>query len=218
MSTNARNQPSRATVTTMIRSVGVRGNMCRWGRVMAAARSARMDDGSLQAFRRLIRAEALARAGKPIPSSTADQAAAIMETFFARAETSVRILTGGLNARIYGTNEVIVEAKKFLYNRQSSLSIIFLEPQNQRLLSRHPLLSSLNEYDNVHLFETKREFAELVSFHFSVLDRHAYRFKNEIGSHSSVTSFGDVAFAGRLIDVFERLRDLSIPVRLLQLA
>jgi hypothetical protein len=90
-----------------------------------------VDDPSLTAFRNQVRSESIERRGRAIPSGTAEQASIIIEIFFAIAQSDVRVLTGDLDARVYGKDGVIVEAKKFLANRERSLSIIFLKAQER---------------------------------------------------------------------------------------
>src|SRR4051794_18311148 len=101
-----------------------------------------MDEHPLSVFRELIRAESIEKSGRPIPSSTADQASIVLETFFSHGTQSVRIVTGRLNHKVYGTEDIIVEAKKFLVDPGRHLTIVFLEKTEPRFLKRHPLLSA----------------------------------------------------------------------------
>jgi hypothetical protein len=177
-----------------------------------------VDDPSLTAFRNQVRSESIERRGRAIPSGTAEQASIIIEIFFAIAQSDVRVLTGDLDARVYGKDGVIVEAKKFLANRERSLSIIFLKAQEPTIVEQHPLLASLRSYKNVHLFNAPPNISETAEFHCSVVDDHSYRLKTDIGSHVSVTTFGDPRLAARLISVFTRLQYVSKPVFSLQAA
>jgi hypothetical protein len=177
-----------------------------------------VDNPSLNAFRDQVRTESIQRRGRAIPSGTAEQASVIIEIFFAIAQSKLRVLTGDLDARVYGKEGVIVEAKKFLANRERSLSVIFLKEQDPMIAEQHPLLASLRSYKNVHLFNAPSEVAEAAQCHCSVVDDHAYRIKTDIGSHVSVTAFGDPVFAARLITLFARLQSVTKPIFSLQAA
>jgi hypothetical protein len=160
----------------------------------------------------MIRSEATAKAARPIPSSTAEQAAIIVETLFAYASASVHILTGNLNARIYGANGVMVEAKKFLALKNTTLSIVFLEPQHPSVWQSHPLLDWLKYNSNVEAFVCPAEISEQIAFHFVAADCNSYRFKAMGTSHTSVTAFGDYAFAKKLVKIYHRLKSISRPL------
>jgi hypothetical protein len=174
--------------------------------------SERMDELSLASFRSMIRRRSALNDKEPIPSTSAAQAAIVMETSFARAQQSVKILSGGLNARTYGSPGVIVEAKKFLANRRSKLEIVFLEPQEDDFFRTRPLLSSFSNNRNVDLYFAGQERREKIRFHFSVVDQDSYGFKTDIGRHESITAFGDVDFAITLARTFDRVARLSEPV------
>ena len=175
-----------------------------------------MNGDNVAGFRAVLRRASRLRTGEPIPSSTPDQAALVLETFFASANSSVRIVTGRLNARIYGRDPVIIEAKKFLADRNRVLEIIFLSEVRPRIVDVHPLLASLRYNDNVRLFHASKLAHDTFLFHFCVADSDAYRLKREPDSHASITAFGDEAFASKLIEVFALLRENSTEINLAQ--
>jgi hypothetical protein len=172
-----------------------------------------MDDGNLGRFQAILRRESQLRTGEPIPSGTPAQAALVLETFFASANSAIRIVTGHLNARIYGRDPVIVEAKKFLADRSRTLEILFLSEVRPNIIVVHPLLAALRHNDNMSLYQAQVELAQAFPFHFSVVDRDAYRFKKDAISHGSIIAFGDLDFAGKLLRVFSGLRNQSTPIR-----
>jgi hypothetical protein len=172
-----------------------------------------MDEGNLDRFQAVLRRESRLKTGEPIPSSTPAQASLVLETFFASANSAIRVVTGRLNARVYGRDHVIIEAKKFLADRSRSLEIIFLSEMRPRIVDVHPLLSSLKHNDNIHLFQAPPGSENNLSFHFAIMDDDSYRFKKDAGSHGSITAFGDPEFAAKLLRVFAFLRAKSREIR-----
>jgi hypothetical protein len=69
----------------------------------------------------------------------------LVEAMFANAQKSVRIMTGELNARVYGTPEVIREASQFLANSEHSVQIVVESSCDDGEIARHPLLSTIQE-------------------------------------------------------------------------
>jgi hypothetical protein len=173
-----------------------------------------MDDDSLSDFRALLRRESQRRTGTLISSGTPAQAAVVMEVLFATAQEAVRIVTGGLNARIYGHENVIVEAKKFLTDKSRSLTIIFLSKPDPMITRIHPLLASLRYNDNVRVLQAAPETVEVGPPHFTVVDKDAFRLKRDAFSHGAIVAFGDKTLSGTLLKMFSLLegrgRDIEI--------
>lgn len=186
-------------------------NQLGWG--IAMARSPRLDERPNASFRQMIRSAALRRDARPIPTSSPEQASIIIETFFATASSAVRIVTAGLNARIYGSEGVLVEAKKFLASSDHRLEVIFLKPHPAAIWHTHPLLRMASENRNVYAGYVQEYITTTLSFHFSVVDNDIYRFKSDSNGHSSIVSFGDKELAKTLIDIFHRLRSVSIEIK-----
>ena len=176
-----------------------------------------MDDDRLSDFRALLRRESHRRTGAMISSGTPAQAAVVMEVFFATANEAVRIVTGGLNARIYGHENVIVEAKKFLADKTRSLTIIFLSDVDERLTRVHPLLSALRYNENARVLQASLDTANTVPFHFTIVDNDTFRLKREAASHESIVAFGDTTISESLLKMFSLIEQRSRTVRMLEM-
>ena len=61
-----------------------------------------------------VRRAAISRNGEPLYNGSVDHAAVLAEAMFTHAEKSVDILTGELNARVYGGAAVVDRVKEFL--------------------------------------------------------------------------------------------------------
>lgn len=156
------------------------------------------------------------RDGTPLPNGTLDHARMLMEAMFRTASKSLRILTGTLNARVYGTPEAIERAKQFLANPAHTLSIIFEEPFTAEQADRHPLLAAVRHFPNVKLYSLKPELRDRISSHFAVTDEDSYRYEADKTKPSAVAAFGDKeGMAGTLTKTFDLLTAIgSTPLRL----
>jgi hypothetical protein len=164
----------------------------------------------MKAYRDVLTIKAARPDGHPIPCSGPEQAAAALQMFFSIANRSMRIVTGGLNARIYGQPPVIAEAKRFLADGSHTLEIIFLEPVDNQKVVRHPLLAEILGWNNVHLFRINPSPDRHFGFHFTLADDNlAYRFKEDVDKHASIVAFGDAKFSSTLLNAFRRLRSNS---------
>jgi hypothetical protein len=173
-----------------------------------------MLDGGLSDFRELLKRESQRKTGRVISSSTPEQAAVVLEVFFATATSAVRIVTGGLNARVYGHENVIVEAKKFLADRSRSLQILFLNPMPPKLPYIHPLIGALLQNDNLVVMQADDEVNKVMRLHFSVVDMTAFRLKKDTDAHASIVSFGDTTLSNSLVSIFSELEKRSQKIEL----
>ena len=147
-----------------------------------------------------------------IPTSTAQQASIIIENMFNTAEKSIRILTGGLNPRVYGTAGVIQEAANFLSNQCTTMEIIFINPISNNKIFSHRLINTIIHNSNFYIYRLKEDMKKDISFHFCVVDGKTYRFKSEPHKHFSIASFGDTELAQHLENVFLTVKENSTPI------
>ena len=161
-----------------------------------------MTDPMLLNYGNLIAQRIEKRDGTPIPNGTLAHASLLVEAMFRHASSAVRILTGELNARVYGTPEVISRAQEFLANSEHTLEIIFEGDFDDAELKRHPLLASVNP-SNVKLFRLNADLKSKVRAHFAIMDTDSYRFEADKLKPSAVAAFGDKSFARDLLNVFE---------------
>ena len=62
-----------------------------------------------------------------IPNSGIEHAEVLIKNLFSHAENEVRILTGSLNARVYGTSEVLKSVDEFLHSGSNKKIKILLQ-------------------------------------------------------------------------------------------
>jgi hypothetical protein len=173
----------------------------------------------LRDYRALIARSIRERDGSPIPNGTLAHATVLMEAMFQTASRKIRILTGELNPRVYGTPEVVAYSRQFLADSDHSLEIIFEGDFDENQAARHPLLSAAGPGANLRLWKLKPDFRSRVISHFALMDDDTYRFEADKTKSSAVAAFGNKEFTKVLSDVFQTLRDRAcIEMRLPVLA
>jgi hypothetical protein len=157
-------------------------------------------------YRALILERLQARDGTPIPNGTIAHAALLVEAMFKNASDKIRILTGELNARVYGAPEIVAAARQFLADADHSLEIIFECEFNDNDAARHPLLAALGPGANVTLWRLEPKFRQAVTAHFALMDEDSYRYEADKTKDSAVAAFGDREFTESLIRLFENMK------------
>lgn len=166
---------------------------------------------NLDAYRNQVQSIAADRSGGAIYNGSLDHAAIVVETLFSNAKQNVMILTGNLNARVYGRNDVILQAELFLVSDASNRMRIILEedkPENREL---HPLLKRLSSYRGLSLKYAPPDLQASYEFHFVAADNDCYRFERDKTKSSAIAAFGDAERAPILTDFFEKTWDQCRP-------
>ena len=168
-------------------------------------------------YRDLIAKRIADRDGTPLPNGTLLHAAMLMEAMFSAASKSIRILTGSLNARVYGSPEVIACARQFLATSGHTLEVIFEDELDDDAVARHPLLASLGPGANVRLWKLDPTLRKKITSHFALMDDDSYRFEADKAKPSAIAAFGDRAFCKSLSTFFEALKkygckEIRLPV------
>lgn len=163
----------------------------------------------IKAYRDHIKRLASERNGETVFNGSADHAAVIMESLFSSAQKCVRILTGDLNAKVYGATPVVQRARQFLGHEDHKIQIIV---EDLNVSGSHPLVEELADEDGFEMYQLDADVAQRVSFHFSTADDDCFRFEREKNSHAAIAAFGDADTTQHLNSVFDDLLELSAPV------
>lgn len=170
------------------------------GRYTAAFEGRAMDD-----YREDVERLAVLRTGEAFYNSSIDHAAVIIEKMFRHAKSEICIITKQLNGRVFGQDQVVDEARRFLSNANHSVKILMEDGPNS-LSEGHPLVQELKQHPAG--YEIKRLPNDLmadVQYHFTVADDDSYRFEPNKNEWVAVASFGDKKGAKRLREVFDAL-------------
>jgi hypothetical protein len=146
------------------------------------------------------------RKGDPFPNGTSEHASLLVKEFFRTATRSIRILTTDLNARVYGTPDIVAVARQFLASREHVLEVIFDGEIGQDEITYHPLLGHVGCKNNVHLWRLTPEAASGIRSHFILMDDDSYRLEPDKERPSGIAAFGDREFSQRLSSIFENLK------------
>lgn len=168
---------------------------------------------TLEQYRELVQKLARKRDGEAFYNESLDHAAIIAENMFGHAHDRVSILTGKLDARVYGPETVIEKAKIFLVDPKHSLRILIEDGVEE--LKNHPLMNliraiapsdnTLGKHGNVEIRQVPDRVKSSYQFHFLVADGDSYRFEQNKAQPVAVAAFGEPKGATNLEGIFNRL-------------
>ncbi len=162
-------------------------------------------------YRERVKNAARARNGDPVYNGSMEHASVLVEAMFAHAHHEVCVLSGELNARVYGREDVVEQANLFLADPQHRAQFLVEEPEALDWVN-HPLLNALSDNDNVEVRSVPREMQSRYRFHLIVMDNDSYRFEKDRSEPVAIAAFGDAIGAENMRDIFNKLWSVSTPV------
>lgn len=163
---------------------------------------------NLEQYRARIKFVANERIGEPIYNASAEHAAIIVEQLLLIAQRDIRILSGDLNSRVYGTPGVVQRAREFIGHSQRRIRILL---EKDTLSPSHPLIESFDGDQEVEIRILPPSIAETLKFHAMTADEDCYRFEPEKDNHVAVAAFGNAPVTANLNSIFETLWRESTP-------
>lgn len=163
----------------------------------------------IKEYREHVRILASRREGVPIYNGSAEHATIIVEELFSSASQHVRILSGELNARIYGNPHVVQRAKEFLGHSDHHLDILV---ERCTFSASHPLIEEIGDAPNLTISHIIPEVSALIRYHFMTADEDCFRFEEEKESNIAVAAFGDRDSTGNLNSIFDAIKTSSVPI------
>jgi hypothetical protein len=157
-------------------------------------------------YAELIQSSIAKRDGTPIPNGTIEHATMLIEAMLRNGKNSVRILTGELNARLYGTEQIILAARQFLSDFNRKLEIVVEGKSEDKELILNPLIIAIKSSPNLNIWRLKPERRDQLKSHFSLMDDDSYRYEPNKEEPSAIAAFGDKPFTETLLKVFEGLK------------
>ncbi|WP_417824395.1 hypothetical protein [Thalassospira lucentensis] len=157
----------------------------------------------MDAYTKKVRLVALERDGKPIYNSSLDHAAILSAAMFEHASNEVCILTGKLDAKVYGREGVVENARIFLSRPDRKIRVLVehLEEVDQK---DHPFTKEFSDNSDVEIRALNVD-QHKVPFHFIVMDRDSYRFEKDKNVPSAVAAFGDSKGGENLTRIFDEM-------------
>jgi hypothetical protein len=138
-------------------------------------------------FREHVRALAALRQGDLIYNATPDHASVIIEQLFASANDHARILSGELQASIYGNPNIVQRAKEFLGHSDHHLEILV---ERHTFNRTHPLIAEIGRAQNLTISAIKPDVSARIGYHFMTADDDCYRFERRKDSCVAIAAFG----------------------------
>ena len=166
----------------------------------------------LEEYKKHVTRLAKERMGEAVNNATNEHAAIVIAQMFKSAHSQISILTGKLNARLYGREEVVEEAKLFLAHSDHQLRIL-IEDADENISVAHPLLSALRGNTNVEIRFVPREVKAGYPYHFLVMDDDSYRFVPDKDQNAAVAAFGDRTGAEKMTEIFTLLWPKGLAIR-----
>lgn len=163
----------------------------------------------IKEYREHVKTLASLRTGDPIYNGSPEHAAIVVEQMFASAHSAVRLVTGDLNARVYGTSGVVQRAREFLGHSDHTLEILV---EHRTFSDTHPLIEELAGQPNFTILQLPASVSEVLKFHFMTADDDCFRFEAEKNSHAAVAAFGDKETAVHLNGIFATLSAAARPI------
>ena len=168
---------------------------------------------TLDEYRDRVNRIAGKRSGGAIYNGSLEHAAVVVEALLTNANREVMILTGNLNTRVYGRDDVVMQAKLFLANNADNRLRILMEEDDMRNRRLHPLLRELSEYEGFSVRHVPEGIQAAYGFHFVAADDDCYRFERDKSKPFAIAAFGDKKGGGGLASFFDkawdRCRDLT---------
>lgn len=165
----------------------------------------------IETYKEKVKLAAEARNGDPVYNGSIDHAAVLVEAMFKYAQKEVCILSGELNARVYGRASVVEQANLFLADPGHKAKIL-VEDETCLDWTNHPLLEALHDNSNVEFKVVPQELSNRYQFHLTVMDGDSYRFEKDKSEPVAIAAFGDKKGGENMQNIFSILWDASTAI------
>ncbi|WP_369157015.1 hypothetical protein [Candidatus Thiodiazotropha sp. LNASS1] len=164
------------------------------------------------------------RINRRIPNGQPVNAEVLLSTMFRYASSEIRIYSGGLNDRVYGTDGLIESASKFLSDPYSTLQILLqtsMTPHDFESLRLGQLINSLRDKERHGCVEVRNaigNYASSAAKHFATMDYTGFRYEFNHQACEAIANFNEPDTADKLNRAFDRAFKLSgTPNRVLEI-
>jgi len=175
-------------------------------------------ENSVNRYEIMVKKLADIKSSELIPNGGTAHAEVLIENIFAHAQDVVRIFSGQLNARIYGSSSVIDEAREFLQSgvgKRIKVLVQDLGEEKSNLLKTHKLISMCLEVDpGACEFKTVAEEDKSIASHFVIMDDLGYRLEPDKSKSTGVGCFNDRETAIKLNSVYDDMFERADTIQL----
>jgi len=158
-------------------------------------------------YRKHVKKLADAGSSELIANGGTEHAEVLIENIFAHANNKVRVFTGKLNARVYGSSNIVENAREFLQSDSGhKLQILVQDEEVLSTLKTHELIKMCFKL-NADMCEIRSVGIEDrdVDHHFVVMDEIGYRFEPDRSKPTAVACFHDAEHAELLVKSFDEM-------------
>lgn len=156
-------------------------------------------------YRKLVKHLADEKSTDLIPNGGTDHAEVLIDNIFSHAKNSVRVFTGHLNSRVYGTDSVVSKAMDFLQSGpETKLSILIQEDLDSSFFAHHRLVRMCED-----MFSDRCEVKMVAEEdrkhqkHFVTMDDSGYRVEPDKEKPAGIGCFNDSETATKLNENFD---------------
>lgn len=155
-----------------------------------------------------VRVAALKRDGEPLYNGSIEHAAVLSSAMFEHASKEVCIVSGKLDARVYGNDEFVKKVRIFLSTPGRKVRVVLEEPDCIDE-EDHLFVKSFAGNDDVSIRKLS-DHHKSIPYHFIVMDEDSYRFEEDKSVPSAVAAFGDKTGGSNLTKLFNMLWEDSV--------
>lgn len=165
-------------------------------------------------YRQMVKRNADFKSKDLIPNGGVEHAEVLIENIFSHANNTVRVFSGCLNGRVYGSDSVTTEAAAFLKNSDNQLMILLQDIEDWAELDNNELVK-ICDRDNSGRCIIKKVVPEDkdIESHFVVMDDRGYRIEPDKSKPTGIGCFNDTELATKLNqrfdEMFKRAEDRS---------
>jgi len=173
-------------------------------------------------YKRIIDECAKDQKNLEISNGNSIHATYLIKALFKNAEKEIRIYTGSLSDEIFGNDELIDTAIKFLTEKEDrSVKIAYQEICDEDTIKSREFVKEILNNDRIknklEVWDVSSAYKDITN-HFTLMDETAYRFETDHENKRAIANFGDYASAktlkgsfadiignkkSKLIDLFE---------------
>ncbi|NOX40767.1 MAG: hypothetical protein GXP05_09695 [Alphaproteobacteria bacterium] len=167
----------------------------------------------MQNYSKIVRRAAALKDGSVIFNGSLAHAEILVRELFRSADSCIKILSGDLNSRVFGSDDVVEQANLFLADPNRKLEVL-VEECSADDRANHPFYDNffVKKRDNVHFRRVPQDIQDSYDFHLVVADGESYRFEGDKKKHAAIAAFGDKKGASNLDGIFDEIWELGVPV------
>ncbi|MCK4841943.1 MAG: hypothetical protein KAT04_08675 [Methylococcales bacterium] len=163
----------------------------------------------MKEYNKMVRDFADQKSEDLIPNSGIEHAEVLIKNLFSHASNEVRILTGSLNARVYGTREVLASVDEFLHsggNKKIKILLQDVDDNAYDYIKSHPLYLRCKELgESMCEIKFSKDNKDKLQSHFVVIDNNGYRIEPDKSEPIGIGCFNDEETSKKLVDKFDYL-------------